>query len=449
MRQPVNFNSEPGSRISPIFGDAPELEEPIHRPVPSRPRAAFDRAVRRNNSTTVRAILVVVVVIMLAALAYLISLSAHPSITDLLPKPGSLTAPGVVTIEAHVAAAKPIQEVALTIDGVKRVPAVITNGDRSWVVRFQSVLPRGTHQAVVDVTDENGTHQSQAWSFQASGPRIAPTIAFSDPPSDATMPQGLLWIHASVNSDADISTATLTVNGQLIPTTLTPVGPVQSAPQTDSTASRTWSVSSEHAFSAGTYDLHLVTTDAQGDTSAADWKFSVTSDPAQETARYFSSTKLYVTGQFLTYWEAHDGARLFGAPVSPLVTDSRGTTMQYFEYARLEVGKNGGVALGLLGDEAMTSTQQRVDKPTNFSGVYFQATGHTLAGRFEDFWKANGGIATFGYPISEVIVQNGTKVQYFERARFELATDAAGFTSVKLTPLGEQIWKAKESGLTP
>lgn len=52
----------------------------------------------------------------------------------------------------------------------------------------------------------------------------------------------------------------------------------------------------------------------------------------------------------------------------------------------------------------------------------FPETGHTLRGAFRVFWESNGGLATFGYPISEEMIgANGRLVQWFERARFELA----------------------------
>jgi hypothetical protein len=58
--------------------------------------------------------------------------------------------------------------------------------------------------------------------------------------------------------------------------------------------------------------------------------------------------------------------------------------------------------------------------------VYFAATGHTLRGDFLAYWTKYGGLAQFGYPITEEIVEPGgvtlnapQTVQYFERARFE------------------------------
>ncbi|NWF81898.1 MAG: hypothetical protein HXY37_17925 [Chloroflexi bacterium] len=53
---------------------------------------------------------------------------------------------------------------------------------------------------------------------------------------------------------------------------------------------------------------------------------------------------------------------------------------------------------------------------------FFAETQHTLRGAFRVFWEANGGLPTFGYPITEEFTApNGRLVQWFERARFELA----------------------------
>jgi hypothetical protein len=57
--------------------------------------------------------------------------------------------------------------------------------------------------------------------------------------------------------------------------------------------------------------------------------------------------------------------------------------------------------------------------------VYFAPTGHTLRGDFLAYWTKYGGLAQFGYPITEEFVEPGPTahlpqtVQYFERARFE------------------------------
>ena len=55
---------------------------------------------------------------------------------------------------------------------------------------------------------------------------------------------------------------------------------------------------------------------------------------------------------------------------------------------------------------------------------YFGETKHSTAGAFRQFWSINGGLAVFGYPLTqafEEIAADGTKrqVQYFERAKLE------------------------------
>ncbi|HMQ31783.1 MAG TPA: hypothetical protein PKD53_13735 [Chloroflexaceae bacterium] len=77
-------------------------------------------------------------------------------------------------------------------------------------------------------------------------------------------------------------------------------------------------------------------------------------------------------------------------------------------------------------------------------GRLFPATGHSLGGAFRTFWEARGGLARFGYPLTEelVVPEPGTgrprTVQYFERARFEHFPELSGTPyEVQLTRLGE------------
>ncbi|KAB8145870.1 hypothetical protein F8S13_01980 [Chloroflexia bacterium SDU3-3] len=64
--------------------------------------------------------------------------------------------------------------------------------------------------------------------------------------------------------------------------------------------------------------------------------------------------------------------------------------------------------------------------------VYFPQTGHTLSGTFRSFWERSGGLATFGYPLTEEYAERNADtgqvytVQIFERQRFELHPENAG-----------------------
>jgi dienelactone hydrolase len=50
----------------------------------------------------------------------------------------------------------------------------------------------------------------------------------------------------------------------------------------------------------------------------------------------------------------------------------------------------------------------------------FVETGYCLHGRFLLYWRVNGGLAQFGYPVTPELTEEGRTVQYTERARFEL-----------------------------
>ena len=67
------------------------------------------------------------------------------------------------------------------------------------------------------------------------------------------------------------------------------------------------------------------------------------------------------------------------------------------------------------------------------SDIHFPQTGVTLsdAHGFLTYWQSHGGLAQFGYPITEIFEERLADgrvylVQYFERARFEYHPENAG-----------------------
>lgn len=77
---------------------------------------------------------------------------------------------------------------------------------------------------------------------------------------------------------------------------------------------------------------------------------------------------------------------------------------------------------------------------------WFASTGHTLRNAFLAYWNKYGGLAQFGYPITEEFVENvgpnneAYRVQYFERNRFEYHPENAGTPSeVLLGTLGRDF----------
>ncbi len=70
---------------------------------------------------------------------------------------------------------------------------------------------------------------------------------------------------------------------------------------------------------------------------------------------------------------------------------------------------------------------------------YFPQTGHTVEGEFLNFYRANPNPEfIYGFPITESFFnEEGTQLQYFQRARFEKAPGQP----VTLTPVGSELYR--------
>jgi hypothetical protein len=164
---------------------------------------------------------------------------------------------------------------------------------------------------------------------------------------------------------------------------------------------------------------------------------SAASGHTEDVVRYFPETGHNLVGQVKAFYDRYSGEPIFGRPISEVVTDGE-VRVQYFERARFEL-RAAGIALTLIG-RAMSA--ERTDpafvqfvEPPDSDGIYYHQTGHTLGGAFEWFWRSHGGLAIFGYPISEEFVEQGVLVQYFERARFEYHPEHVG-AEVQISMLG-------------
>lgn len=168
--------------------------------------------------------------------------------------------------------------------------------------------------------------------------------------------------------------------------------------------------------------------------------------------QFFEETKRTVCQPFLQYWQEHGGLAIYGFPITDQIQETEGSatyTAQYFERARFELHPNLGnaVALGRLG--AIIQKKERAAQPLPDT-TFFQETGHNLGGPFLRYWTEKGGLAVFGFPLTEEKTETNQtdnkeyKVQYFERARFELHPEFAGTPyEVQLGQLGRQVYKSK------
>ncbi|MEO5952486.1 MAG: hypothetical protein ABIQ44_08495, partial [Chloroflexia bacterium] len=189
---------------------------------------------------------------------------------------------------------------------------------------------------------------------------------------------------------------------------------------------------------------------------ATGWKAS---DPIPEAKAhkenlfYFDQTRQAINPNFSAYWLEKGGLERFGYPISRPVM-IHGVLSQFFQRAVFEyhpefAGTANEVLLRLLGSEL---TEGRDFAPADVSvlsaeRLYFEDTNHTLGGPFRKFWEETGGLAVYGYPISEEISEqapdgNTYTVQYFERNRFEYHPEASGTAyEVQLGLLGAALFK--------
>ncbi len=168
---------------------------------------------------------------------------------------------------------------------------------------------------------------------------------------------------------------------------------------------------------------------------------------AYSDSQFFPETGFTVKGAFKVYWERQGGLEQFGFPLtnqfrqySPGQPDKAYLT-QYFQRAIFEnhpekAGTEYEVLLRLVGNLSTTGQGRSFPKGSPSQALsnrgYFWQTGHTLGDRFLTHWRESGGLATYGYPISEEIIEVNSAdgkaytVQYFERARFEYHPENSG-----------------------
>jgi hypothetical protein len=145
-----------------------------------------------------------------------------------------------------------------------------------------------------------------------------------------------------------------------------------------------------------------------------------------------------VCGPLLQFYRDHGEGAVLGYPLSPAVTD--GThVIQYFENAVLQQPVNStradSVQLRPLG--MRFSQPAPSETPSGDPGcLYFDRHGQHVCGAFYEFFVRHGGEATFGQPISSIVLEGGIRTQHFENVKFQWMTDA-GQPHVKLDRWGE------------
>jgi peptide/nickel transport system substrate-binding protein len=186
-----------------------------------------------------------------------------------------------------------------------------------------------------------------------------------------------------------------------------------------------------------------------------------------------------VCGRFLEEWSKkgseQNNVYVNGLPITAArneisTEDGKTYSTQWFERARFEAHPENrapyDVLFGRLGavlaegrgsiDPATGKVRNPADQPfvgidkpadTGATKVWFPETKHTIQGKILEYWNRYGGLAQFGFPLSEEFdeisaTDNKTyKVQYFERNRFELHPEKAAPYEVELGLLGVQQYR--------
>lgn len=170
---------------------------------------------------------------------------------------------------------------------------------------------------------------------------------------------------------------------------------------------------------------------------------------------YFPQTGYTVWGPFEAYWQQNGGLAQFGLPRTSVYPAGPTYDAQWFERGLFTFNpanpKPYQVELQLLG--SMITADRRNEQPfqpapamMSPGAQHFSQTQHNLSGKFQQYWQQTGGLAIYGYPISEVFQEQSKSdgklyaVQYFERNRFELHPELAGTKyEVQLGLLGSEM----------
>ena len=176
---------------------------------------------------------------------------------------------------------------------------------------------------------------------------------------------------------------------------------------------------------------------------------------APATSMTFPETGKTVSGKLLAFWQSHGGVAAQGFPISEQMQerseiDGKTYSLQYFERAVLELHPENPAPydvlpslLGVFRYREKYPDGAPGQKPNNSPGaLQFPETGKRLGGGFLSYWRENGGLVLYGFPLSDEFVEksdlNGKQytVQYFERAVFEWHPENQPPYNVLLSQLG-------------
>ena len=177
-----------------------------------------------------------------------------------------------------------------------------------------------------------------------------------------------------------------------------------------------------------------VTTDNATTTTAPIQVPAGTANPAKV---YFTDYSQFVANPLLRFWRLNGRFDAFGGPMSHVIVDQDGNTVQFFQKMALAyypqlANTTWEVRPYALGSKFLASQPADIQTAAPFAPVaasantktqkFFSETGHLVANGFYDLYNKTGGLFVWGYPISEeyeTTAYDGQnyKAQLFERGR--------------------------------
>jgi methionine-rich copper-binding protein CopC len=278
-------------------------------------------------------------------------------------------------------------------------------------------------------------------------------VASSTPANGATVAPGLTEIFIVFTEEVSLTQTTAQLTG---PGGATVAGVTYSV---NRAMRKEFTVKTPALTAAGQYQLawRAVTPDDNGITNG-----TISFTVGAAACMPFKETGQQVCGRFAQYWSQNGGLAQQGFPISGEMqeksdTDGKMYTVQYFERAVFEAHPENqapnDVLLSLLGNfeyKRKYPNGAPNQKPNTTAGsILFPETGKRLGGRFLEYWRANGGLAQQGFPISDEFQERSPldgktyTVQYFERAVFEAHPENQRPFDVLLSQLGTFRYKQK------
>lgn len=181
-------------------------------------------------------------------------------------------------------------------------------------------------------------------------------------------------------------------------------------------------------------------------TSNLGWKSAFAQ---QNRQRYFPETGHLVSGEFLAAYERGDDPQLlYGYPITEMFKDqATGYYVQYFEKVRFELHMDAPAELQVnltpIGQFVYDAGAALPKLESSLGCNFFPETGYQVCYSFLDFFRKYGGVAQFGYPISNFEDRGGLVVQFFQKSSLEWHPELPPGRQVTVSDLGRQYFDVR------